>query len=203
MHVLVLSFAYIIYECISFMKVKKKTKKRISLFSKIIILLFGMWVLWGIWILGLNELFPYTKRNFVSYEDFLDKTDNYYPDVQPASADEIQYYYYEGKFDDFSAVAFTVDAEDFERLSERYIEWFEKDHGSCDVRYENQALSENFIKEENLDFLKDMMDGDCSDYIIVEYMGSGNSEIKTMEGAIGNVSTGRFIIFSCRDAFPE
>lgn len=153
-----------------------------------------------------REYIPRTKTNFKTYQNFRDKTHNYYPDEPPVSAREIKYYYYEGKFDDFSAVAFTVDAQDFASLSERYTEYFKqfKDYaGTGYVRYKNQTLPENFIQNENLDFLSDMMDGNLSDYKIVEYMGSGNSESKTMMGAIGNESTGKFLIFYCRDAFPK
>ena len=106
-------------------------------------------------------IIPYTKTNFKSYEAFREKTHNYYPDELPASASEIKYYYYNGKFDNFSAVAFTVNAQDFANLRERYTIYFKQfrfnsSYGSA--RYENQTIPENFLKEETVEFLNDMMD---------------------------------------------
>lgn len=189
------------------MKEKKTEKRKWHLFSKILVILFGVYVIWAIlWALCHGHIIPYTKTNFKSYEAFREMTHNFYPDEQPASATEIKYYYYDGAFDDFSAVAFTVDAQDFASLSQWYTEYFqqfEDSSGDGYVRYENQALPENFIQDKNLDLLSDMIDGNISDYKIVEYTGSGNSETKTMLGAIGNESTGQFIIFFGKDAFPE
>lgn len=154
-----------------------------------------------------DVIIPYTKTNFKSYDAFREKTNNYYPDEQPESAGEIKYYYYHGMFDNFSAVAFTVDTSDFAHLSERYIIYFEKfrfDSTDGSARYENQAIPENFMQEENIEFLNDMIEGSLDNYKIVEYYGSSKiSERRSVLGVVGNESTGEIIIFDGYDCFPE
>jgi len=186
----------------------KRDKRKAVLFDKIFVMflaVFGILFLWGNWIIWGKEVIPYTKTHFKSYESFCEKAKNDYPNKLPDSANDIQYYYHTEKFDHTSAVAFSVNSADFTSLSKDYIEWYlewTKD-SSWDVEYQNVALSENFIVEENLYFLKDVTDNKLDDYKIVEYIGNGSSDIRNMSGVLGNESTGRIIIFDCRDAFPE
>ncbi len=150
---------------------------------------------------------PHTKTNFKSYEAFREKTHDYYPNEQPASASKIKYYYCTRDFDEFSAVAFTVNKQDFIELSEYYRMYFEKSIlqvTSNATRYQNQAIPENFIRDENIEFLNEMIDERLENYTIVEYYGSSkSSERRTVEGVIGNESTGEIIILFGYDCFPE
>lgn len=190
-------------------KIKNKKKTKLDILIKIIfiVLSIGLFIICLAYLIILGpEYIPHAKTDFKSYADFREQTHDFYPDKQPLSAKDIKYYYYTGKFDTLSAVSFTVNGQDFVTLSEQYKTKFkEYDDYSSDgyVRYKNQTIPEDFIAEENLDFLNDMIDGNLSNYIIVEYMRTGNSESKTMLGTIGNASSGQFVIFYCRDAFPE
>ena len=204
-------------------KVKKWLKKIIIGCVLGFVLVCAAFLLWIFWDGFLVDYIPYTKTNFRSYEEFRERTHNYFPDALPSSARDIKYYFYEGKLDEFYAVGFTADMQDYEEIKNHYAEYFEefrkkRPHVSFlngesfesyiqkyepSDRYKNLEVSPNFIQEENLDFLNDMMNDNISNYIIIDYIGGENTERKTISGVIVNEGAGEIIIFEGQDVFPK
>lgn len=179
---------------------KYKLLKIVNVIVHVILIIFIVWFFWVLWEACLKELFPYTKTSFESYKDFREITDNYYPDEQPASASDIKYYFYEGHFDDRSAVSFIVDEKDLKHLEDHYTAYFDK----FDTKIMNRTIQKTFTSSEGIEYLDTFLNERIQDYRIVAYITSGSgSDVKDSMGVICNDKTGEFIIFSSRDAFPK
>ena len=119
-------------------------------------------------ILGFVHIFPFKITHFRNYHSFwmmgtgLKEPDEetilkyederVFPYYEPASTQKNKYYYYTGLFDHFKAVSFKVDAEEYQQLLDRYINYFSRFEGL--VRISRQSIPDDFFETENLTFLK-------------------------------------------------
>ncbi len=186
------------------MKIYRIIKKIILLCLILMIVLITIMFLWVFELTIGKEYIPTTKVKFRTYEDFLKKAGGGgFPKEEPESAQDTRYYYYEGYFDDYDAVAFTVNEKDYASLVDWYLDFYKLYDNFSGKRYDDQVLPENFICDEKLDFLMKMTEDDLSEYKIIKYISCQYSDRRYMDGCIGNENTGTIIIFHCIDAYPE
>ena len=187
--------------------VKEKCKKKKGLLHYIfigLVILFIIYVLYGVWMIVLRPTIPHTKTNFKSYAAFREKAFDFFPSALPDSASDISYYSYSGNFDECLGVAFTLESKDYPEVISEFENTYKKmNRDKWEKSYTNEVLNGQFSEDKNLSFLQSLAGDNLNGYQIIFYIGSGSDETPSSFGVLGNEKKGRIVAFYVKDAFPE
>lgn len=205
------------------MKKSGRVKKRICITILCVFLGSFPWI----WLLYVLQILPYTQKWFTSYDSFSKKTDRVlapYPMALPSSAGDIRYFYYTGGLDTKTGISFTVSDEDYHDLKERnlssftaaredyqksyqdYKEEYHEESGNHEVEdwrwyVFNEKVTPDFLKEEKLEYLGEILRDKAEDYTILAYEKGtgGEKEAYTLQGIICNDETNEIVMFGFKD----
>ena len=181
-----------------------KKRKRIVLVT---VLLFGFGIIWILWEC---RLFPYTRRWFINYSAFKNKTAGtleHYPQELPVSAENIKYFYYTGWFDKKTGISFTINKEEYQKFKETSLYSYTADKEKYQEEFQH-AKDEYILKKrdnEPEDWEWDIIFHDAADdYTIVVYKKVESAgESCYLSGIFCNDSTNEIVLFAFKDTFRK
>ena len=201
-----------------------KKRKQIVLVT-VLLFVFGMtWILWEC------KLFPYTRKWFINYSVFKNKTAGimeHYPQELPVSAENIEYFYYTGWFDKKSGISFTLNKEEYPKFKEAYLcsytnneekyqgefqhakdEYILKKRNNEPKDWEwyifDGEVTSDFLDKEELDYLNNIFHDVAENYTIAAYKKVASAgESYYLSGVFCNDSTNEIILFAFKDTFRK
>ncbi len=201
-----------------------KKRKRIVLVT---VLLFGFGIIWILWEC---TLFPYTRRWFINYSTFKNKTAGtleHYPQELPASAENIKYFYYTGWFDKKTGISFTINKEEYQKFKETSLYSYTADKEKYQEEFQHAKdeyilkkrdnepedwewymfdgeVTSDFLVEEELDYLNNIFHDAAGDYTVVAYKKVASAgESCYLSGIFCNDSTNEIVLFAFKDTFRK
>ena len=147
-----------------------------------------------------------------------------YPIALPSGAGNIRYFCYTGGLDTKTGISFTVSDEDYHDLKDRNMTSFTAEREDYQKRYQdykegyqeklgnhevenwrwyvfNEKATPDFLKEEKLEYLGEILHDKAEDYTILAYEKGtgGEKEAYTLQGVICNDKTNEIVMFGFRD----
>ena len=187
--------------------VKKNKIKRTLLYIVVCLFVFSGLIYGFLFEIG---YIPYSREVFLNYDNFRNKANDFFLDGSPKSAENFKYFWYRGYFDEVKAVSFDVNKMDYEKIRDYYkMEFGEngKWGNNWSVNRNDEMVTNDFIKRENLDFLLEVSSREINEYKMIEYRASSTaSNSRNMLGIM--VSESRedkynMVLFYCKDSFPD
>ena len=174
----------------------KKKKIKTVLYVFIPILLIGM-VLWEV---VLCNIVPLTRRNFKSFDDFLQKTEcPFFAESLPDSASGLSYYNHSGWFVKVSGYNCILSEEDYsdwkEQAFKRYCSYNTKAITEFYQYTEGKKLYIDELKEKELNFVFDFCNSENSDYYIFSEIKENSTSHKYHYGIICNDKANEIVEF--------
>lgn len=169
-----------------------------------VIIIVFFWMLWDGF---LKNVVPHTRTYFFSYSSFRrEEQAACFPDQLPASTKNVRYYCYRGNQDSKIGVAFIIEDDDeYNEMKAFYVEQYIgtslEDKEVLYRRYlMNQALTVQFIDENDIDFINELLLNDASEYKIVGCENLKQHIKDRLQGVLCNDATQEIIIFDYWDA---
>jgi len=191
---------------------KQKTDTNQSSKLEILFIRIGVAVIiivffWMLWDGFLKNVVPHTRTYFLSYSSFRrEEQAAFFPDQLPASTKNVRYYCYRGNQDSKIGVAFIIEDDDeYNEMKafyrEQYIGSSPEDKEELYQRYlMNQPLTVQFMDENDLVFIEELLLNDVSNYKIVGSKNLKQDIWNRIEGVVCNDVTQEIIVFRYVDA---
>ncbi|MBQ8281006.1 MAG: hypothetical protein IJZ25_01220 [Lachnospiraceae bacterium] len=186
---------------------EKLSRNRIKkiIIALFIFFLFGFWCLWvGI----LHEIVPRSRTWFWSFESFEKKADDLeFPDKLPESADGLEFYWFEGNFDDKAGYYSKLSESDYQMIKqdsiERYKSYYSESLTTEFYLCENDNglyVHESELENRGIDFLEEILPETSSinDYYFIAYVKNEGGSYDRYNCILGNDATNEIIEFSCK-----
>lgn len=191
---------------------KQKTDTNQSSKLEILFIRIGVAVIiivffWMLWDGFLKNVVPHTRTHFLSYSSFRrEEQAIFFPDELPTSTKNVRYYCYRGNQDSKIGVAFIIEDDDeYSEMKTFYVEQYIgtslDDKEELYRRYlMNQPLTVQFMDENDLVFIEELLLNDVRNYKIVGCKNLKQDIWNRIEGVVCNDVTQEIIVFRYVDA---